>query len=137
MMDPPQAPEASSTSAPNLSPRHSDEPEVKRVRRNGIASSCEPCRKSKLACNHELPCSRCVRGRKECHYHPNPMSRTNGTISSPAPPLSNPPPKEPIIPGTPETKRTASRLSFQSFETNPVKVCIILSALGIPNEPLA
>lgn len=52
-----------------------------RLRRNGQRPSCEPCRKSKLACDHSLPiCGRCRRRKIEekCHYHPAPMSRTTG-----------------------------------------------------------
>lgn len=49
-----------------------------RVRRNGQLSSCEPCRKSKLKCDHNRPiCGRCVRRRlsqQQCHYHPAPMA---------------------------------------------------------------
>lgn len=47
-------------------------------RRNGQLSSCEPCRVSKLRCDHTSPaCGRCVRvGRAGlCVYHPAPMSR--------------------------------------------------------------
>lgn len=48
-------------------------------RRNGKLQSCEPCRKSKLACNHETPCSRCLRRRlgNQCVYHPNPLSKVS------------------------------------------------------------
>lgn len=46
-----------------------------RVRRNGLAASCENCRKSKISCSHGLPCQRCARDDKECYYHPSPMSR--------------------------------------------------------------
>ena len=49
-----------------------------RLRRNGQRPSCEPCRKSKLACDHSFPiCGRCRRRKIEgrCHYHPAPMSR--------------------------------------------------------------
>ena len=47
-------------------------------RRNGQLSSCEPCRISKLRCDHTSPaCGRCVRGGRSelCVYHPAPMSR--------------------------------------------------------------
>jgi hypothetical protein len=47
-------------------------------RRNVQLSSCEPCRVSKLRCDHTSPaCGRCVRvGRAGlCVYHPAPMSR--------------------------------------------------------------
>lgn len=50
-----------------------------RVRRNGQLSACEPCRKSKLRCDHGRPvCGRCVRRRlseQQCLYHPAPMAR--------------------------------------------------------------
>lgn len=53
------------------------------VRRNGLLSSCEPCRKSKLRCDHALPCARCRRRRKPalCVYHPAPMTKTPNTDS--------------------------------------------------------
>lgn len=47
-------------------------------RRNGQLSSCEPCRKSKLRCDHNVPvCNRCAsrKLRDSCIYHPSPMSR--------------------------------------------------------------
>ncbi|KAJ5993976.1 hypothetical protein N7451_009700 [Penicillium sp. IBT 35674x] len=49
-----------------------------RVRRNGQPSSCEPCRRSKLRCDHARPhCARCTRRKisSKCHYHPSPMTR--------------------------------------------------------------
>ena len=48
------------------------------LRKNGLVMSCEPCRKSKLACDHQMPtCGRCQRRRMEerCFYHPAPMTR--------------------------------------------------------------
>ncbi|KAH8701636.1 hypothetical protein BGW36DRAFT_101904 [Talaromyces proteolyticus] len=50
-----------------------------RVRRNGQPSSCEPCRRSKLRCDHARPhCTRCVRRNftRQCFYHPSPMTRS-------------------------------------------------------------
>ncbi|KAI0906332.1 hypothetical protein F4823DRAFT_607750 [Ustulina deusta] len=47
-------------------------------RRNGKLQSCEPCRKSKLRCDHVVPtCSRCVRRKRvdKCVYHPNPLTK--------------------------------------------------------------
>ncbi|PLN80641.1 putative Zn(II)2Cys6 transcription factor [Aspergillus taichungensis] len=47
-------------------------------RRNGLPSSCEPCRKSKLRCDHTLPvCQRCVahRRQQQCTYHPCPLTK--------------------------------------------------------------
>jgi chromatin structure-remodeling complex subunit RSC3/30 len=48
-------------------------------RRNGMQASCEPCRRSKLRCDHSTPiCKRCVRRGKSdaCVYHPAPMTRS-------------------------------------------------------------
>ncbi|PWY93760.1 hypothetical protein BO94DRAFT_583126 [Aspergillus sclerotioniger CBS 115572] len=47
-------------------------------RRNGQLSSCEPCRKGKLRCDHQVPvCGRCARRDQasRCIYHPAPMTR--------------------------------------------------------------
>ncbi|KAK5632847.1 hypothetical protein RRF57_008561 [Xylaria bambusicola] len=52
-------------------------------RRNGKLQSCEPCRKSKLRCDHVVPtCSRCVRRKcmDKCVYHPNPLTKKRQTI---------------------------------------------------------
>ena len=48
------------------------------LRRNGKPQSCEPCRKSKLKCDHVLPkCGRCIQRKIDyrCIYHPAPMSK--------------------------------------------------------------
>ncbi len=61
------------------------------LRRNGKPSSCEPCRKSKLSCDHLRPtCGRCQRRRapERCVYHPAPM--TNSQRQRIAPPSQNP-----------------------------------------------
>ncbi|KAI5377871.1 hypothetical protein J4E82_003251 [Alternaria postmessia] len=52
------------------------------LRRNGKLRSCEPCRISKIKCDHATPtCSKCqARGMTEhCFYHPNPMTKPAGT----------------------------------------------------------
>ncbi|PWY80263.1 putative C6 transcription factor [Aspergillus sclerotioniger CBS 115572] len=78
------------------------------VRRNGSLQSCEPCRKSKLRCDHGRPvCSRCSTKNiaARCFYHPAPMtkrvasglvkpsrqsrSQPNSNISSPGPALES------------------------------------------------
>lgn len=44
------------------------------LRKNGLPSSCEPCRKSKLRCDHQVPiCGRCSRTNKpdRCVYQPS------------------------------------------------------------------
>ena len=125
-MDPMQSDDP--LSFPESAPR-TDEPEVKRVRRNGIKSSCEFCRKSKLACDHEHPCSRCVRrGRKdECFYHPCPMSKPNNVSDSSV--STVPVSKEPLVPSTPE-KATPARPTFEPPQ-NKVGPVLISSYLPI------
>ncbi len=48
------------------------------LRRNGTPQSCEPCRKSKLGCDHALPnCERCIQRKIQhrCVYHPAPLTK--------------------------------------------------------------
>lgn len=55
-------------------------------RRNGKLSSCEPCRKSKLRCDHKAPiCDRCIsRGQDaQCFYHPAPLTQPTARSSLP------------------------------------------------------
>ncbi|ROV93166.1 hypothetical protein VMCG_08741 [Cytospora schulzeri] len=59
----------SSTLSPTLTEKY---------RRNGKLQSCEPCRKSKLKCDHVVPaCGRCVKRQRadQCFYHPNPLTQ--------------------------------------------------------------
>ncbi|PWY91164.1 hypothetical protein BO70DRAFT_392808 [Aspergillus heteromorphus CBS 117.55] len=54
-------------------------------RRNGQLSSCEPCRKGKLRCDHKTPiCGRCARRNQAvlCIYHPAPMTKSRPPPSS-------------------------------------------------------
>ncbi|OTB02608.1 hypothetical protein M426DRAFT_322530 [Hypoxylon sp. CI-4A] len=60
-----------------------------KYRRNGKLQSCEPCRRSKLRCDHVVPtCGRCVRRGcvDQCVYHPNPLAqnRRKGGLTPPA-----------------------------------------------------
>lgn len=51
-------------------------------RRNGQLSSCEPCRTSKLRCDHTSPrCGRCERRGLRCVYHPAPLTRSADRIT--------------------------------------------------------
>lgn len=55
------------------------------LRKNGLLSSCEPCRKSKLRCDHGIPvCERCSRTKKadRCIYRPSSSTGTRATKSS-------------------------------------------------------
>lgn len=54
------------------------------IRRNGLLSSCEPCRLSKLRCDHLTPvCGRCLRKGQSnaCNYHPAPLTRSKAVDS--------------------------------------------------------
>ncbi|PYH41252.1 uncharacterized protein BP01DRAFT_306267 [Aspergillus saccharolyticus JOP 1030-1] len=45
-------------------------------RKNGRQPACEPCRRRKLACDHELPaCRRCQRLSMDCFYLANPLTK--------------------------------------------------------------
>lgn len=55
------------------------------TRRNGKPCSCEPCRISKIRCDHKTPvCDRCVVRQKEnnCVYHPAPMTKPRDRLQS-------------------------------------------------------
>ncbi|PSS05238.1 hypothetical protein BD289DRAFT_449101 [Coniella lustricola] len=68
---------------------------TEKYRRNGKLQSCEPCRRSKLRCDHVVPaCGRCVKRGKvgHCFYHPNPLTRKR--VASPHHP---PPPPAPSV----------------------------------------
>ena len=55
------------------------------LRRNGKLPSCEPCRKSKLSCDHVSPvCGRCQKKRTPqiCTYHPAPMTGAKRTTDN-------------------------------------------------------
>jgi chromatin structure-remodeling complex subunit RSC3/30 len=57
------------------------------IRRNGKPPACEPCRKSRLRCDHVHPsCGRCNRRRisEQCIYHPAPMTRSFAVSSQPS-----------------------------------------------------
>lgn len=105
-------------------------PTMASTRRNGQLSSCEPCRKSKLRCDHATPvCGRCIRrGRTNaCVYHPAPLTqdpslrppkrrhRTSNdpeTISLGQPPIPTPPTRSPdssILPSSHEANWNQKR----------------------------
>ncbi|KAL4742408.1 hypothetical protein BDV11DRAFT_19833 [Aspergillus similis] len=54
------------------------------LRRNGRLSSCEPCRKAKLRCDHQSPvCGRCLSNGHSgrCFYHPAPLTQPRARSS--------------------------------------------------------
>ncbi|RAH39940.1 uncharacterized protein BO95DRAFT_488819 [Aspergillus brunneoviolaceus CBS 621.78] len=55
-------------------------------RKNGRQPACEPCRRRKLACDHELPgCRRCERLSMKCVYLANPLTKAKPTSSDSEP----------------------------------------------------
>ncbi|KAJ5948345.1 hypothetical protein N7466_001360 [Penicillium verhagenii] len=55
------------------------------LRKNGLQSSCEPCRKSKIRCDHEFPiCGRCARMNKsnQCLYRRSPTRTVTGSVTA-------------------------------------------------------
>ncbi|KAI1138345.1 hypothetical protein F5Y05DRAFT_36594 [Hypoxylon sp. FL0543] len=61
-----------------------------------LSRSCEPCRRSKLRCDHVVPtCGRCIKRRcvDQCIYHPNPLSQNrrkgHNAPSTPLTPTNN------------------------------------------------
>ncbi|KAE8375021.1 hypothetical protein BDV26DRAFT_25387 [Aspergillus bertholletiae] len=55
------------------------------LRKNGRLTSCEPCRISKIGCDHRRPiCTRCETRRlsKKCYYHPAPMTKPRKVSAS-------------------------------------------------------
>ncbi|KAF2810118.1 uncharacterized protein BDZ99DRAFT_442630 [Mytilinidion resinicola] len=53
-------------------------------RRNGKPMSCEPCRRSKVRCDHTRPvCLKCQARKIEdqCHFHPSPMTKAQSQSS--------------------------------------------------------
>ncbi|KAI0123963.1 hypothetical protein BJ170DRAFT_67921 [Xylariales sp. AK1849] len=66
----------------SASPTPRNEVLIRKYRRNGKLQSCEPCRQSKLKCDHTVPtCGRCIKRRciEQCTYHPNPLTQNRQT----------------------------------------------------------
>lgn len=62
------------------------------VRRNGQKPACEPCRISRLRCDHGHPqCARCVRRgtTNKCYYHPAPLTCKTKKLRGLAPTTSS------------------------------------------------
>ncbi|KAI0199431.1 hypothetical protein F4808DRAFT_432462 [Astrocystis sublimbata] len=95
-----------------------------RYRRNGKLQSCEPCRKSKLRCDHVVPiCSRCVKRRCEdkCLYHPNPLTRKRETTQEfpPTPATTSNEATSPTVLPTVETPEPGSPRSPRYLQVGP------------------
>ncbi|KAJ5603347.1 hypothetical protein N7537_006303 [Penicillium hordei] len=88
-------------------------------RRNGLLSSCEPCRKSKLRCDHQSPtCGRCLRHglADRCFYHPAPLTQPSARAPR-------------MISRKPERQRPENHLVFRLDQT--------ISSTAAPSLPSA
>ncbi|KAJ5955508.1 hypothetical protein N7501_009787 [Penicillium viridicatum] len=87
-------------------------------RRNGRLSSCEPCRKSKLRCDHQSPiCGRCLcHGQADrCFYHPAPLTQP----SARAPRVISRRPKRQQRPGNQSVFRLDQTISSRAAPSLP------------------
>lgn len=96
-------------------------------RRNGMAASCEPCRRDKVKCDHKLPiCTRCQRRRTAngCFYHPAPLTRR--TILSPSPSVE----RHPELPRPVEVFNTPASIEPQHHQIPEIPSPLPLGYLG-------
>ncbi|KAI1398498.1 hypothetical protein F4819DRAFT_28264 [Hypoxylon fuscum] len=103
----------------DLQPALSNRSLTGKYRRNGKLQSCEPCRRSKLRCDHVIPaCGRCVRRRcaDQCIYHPNPLTQSRRTSE--------------IVPPTPVTSTNDEDSVFiaQSIETPRAEFASVIAS---------
>ncbi|KAL4945160.1 hypothetical protein BDV06DRAFT_47990 [Aspergillus oleicola] len=89
------------------------------IRRNGLLQSCEPCRKSKLKCDHTRPvCGRCSAKNivQRCFYHPAPMTKQD-------------------TPQRPPTKRPRAESANNSVSPSSAPASAPQYALGVTERP--
>ncbi|KAH7310917.1 hypothetical protein B0I35DRAFT_358349 [Stachybotrys elegans] len=86
------------------------------TRRNGKLQACEPCRRRKVACDHEYPvCRRCRRrpnGEAMCHY------LTPDQESGPGPVESSGPRRPPTAASVPVARSTSPQQTNRHIEPN-------------------
>jgi hypothetical protein len=104
-----------------------------RVRRNGQLSSCEPCRHSKLRCDHNRPiCGRCVRRglpQSRCHYHPAPMATARQSTPQSVRDISH----QQQLSRSVATSSSASTEDSRPYE--PINMSDTLMCFNNPNAP--
>ncbi|KAH7130564.1 hypothetical protein B0J11DRAFT_254779 [Dendryphion nanum] len=100
-------------------------------RRNGKLQACEPCRKGKIRCDHQIPCSRCARRQLQCIYHPAPLTKQ----SPPTPEATDSSPSTSIIASQEPSYDQTSTLRFPPFESNPVGNHRPPRASSLPAQP--
>ncbi|KAL6229412.1 hypothetical protein BDW75DRAFT_245760 [Aspergillus navahoensis] len=84
------------------------------IRRNGLLQSCEPCRKSKLRCDHGRPvCGRCIAKNitQRCFYHPAPMTKDASQPQSQRP-AKRQRAESPNMPSPTSTSASASTVQY-------------------------
>ncbi|CRG92451.1 Oleate activated transcription factor 3 [Talaromyces islandicus] len=80
---------------------HNSLPASQFRRKNGQQSSCENCRRSKLACDHVIPhCGRCVRLKRTttCVYLLSPLTKSSAACTTKRPALATRPISKPTRP---------------------------------------
>ncbi|KAL4876373.1 hypothetical protein BJY04DRAFT_200083 [Aspergillus karnatakaensis] len=95
------------------------------LRKNGQQPSCEPCRTSKLRCDHTVPvCQRCVARQRadQCIYHPCPLTK----------PRENRQRKEQVRAKRKSTPADSDKL--YEWASNAPSVPVRLGATQSPNE---
>ncbi|KAL3429951.1 hypothetical protein BDV09DRAFT_31436 [Aspergillus tetrazonus] len=98
------------------------------IRRNGLLQSCEPCRKSKLKCDHGRPiCGRCIAKNitQRCFYHPAPMTKDASQLRSQRP--AKRPRTESSLTPSPEST-SASGTAYASASASTVQYGLRLEA---------
>ncbi|KAF1845804.1 uncharacterized protein K460DRAFT_406038 [Cucurbitaria berberidis CBS 394.84] len=102
------------------------------LRRNGKPRSCEPCRISKIKCDHATPtCQKCqTRGvAEQCFYHPNPMTKPAGT------PRKKPEPRRRKADGRPvDTRSSRGHGRLTSLTLSPPTLRDDIGTVPVPNS---
>ncbi|KAK6904455.1 hypothetical protein I203_105268 [Kwoniella mangroviensis CBS 8507] len=97
-----------------------------------MAVACDVCRRRKVRCDGERPCSRCKKGNRECTFSmPRHIARKTqdpGSRSTPSPTEDVPPPKRPSLQAS--SSRRASQ-SSQIVYSGPSSGMPLFARLGL------
>ncbi|WVQ64065.1 uncharacterized protein L199_002224 [Kwoniella botswanensis] len=97
-----------------------------------MAVACDVCRRRKVRCDGERPCSRCKKGNRECTFSlPRHIARKTqdpGSRSTPSPTEDAPPPKRPSLRAS--SSRRASQ-SSQIVYSGPSSGMPLFARLGL------
>ncbi|KAL4906211.1 hypothetical protein BDW74DRAFT_167366 [Aspergillus multicolor] len=92
------------------------------IRRNGLLQSCEPCRKSKLKCDHGRPvCGRCIAKNitQRCFYHPAPMTKDRPAKRARTGSSHTPSPASTSAPASASTSTATAQYGLQQHQHRP------------------